>query len=69
MNKKLVLENLLKKVPDTYEDFVYGVLLCSKTEEITDGLIAFMEKHPNANSSQVTDKLDQLEGLKPIEEE
>lgn len=59
-NIKDTLKEFLLKVPDSYDDFVHGVCLAAKTDDVISGLIKFMEDNPNANSSDVSDKLDEL---------
>lgn len=59
---KSILKSLLEKVPDSYPDFVHGVLLCTVNEKILSGLIDYMEKHPEADSSSVSERLCVLEG-------
>ena len=59
-NIKDTLKEFLLKVPDSYEDFVHGVCLAAKTDEVILGLIDFMKNNPNADSSDVSDKLDEL---------
>lgn len=59
-----MLEKLLKKVPDSYPDFVHGVMLIAKRENITNELIDFISKNPNADSSEIFDYIfDDLIGL------
>lgn len=57
---KEILKEFLHKVPDSYDDFVYGVCLAAKTDDVISGLIKFMEDNPNADSSDVSLKLNEL---------
>lgn len=57
MDKDLmkILDELLRKVPDTYYDFVLGekVDLEEEGEEITKKMIKFMQENPNADTSEI----------------
>lgn len=58
MNKKEELQTLLEKVKDTYPDFVHGVLLETKdSDELMQMLIDYIMLNPNANSSDIAEKL------------
>ncbi|MCM1023828.1 MAG: hypothetical protein NC395_07190 [Prevotella sp.] len=59
-NIKDTLRELLLSVCDSYDDFVHGVCLAAKSEDVILGLIDFMKDNPNADSSDVSFKLDEL---------
>ncbi|MCR5542398.1 MAG: hypothetical protein K6F71_16450 [Ruminococcus sp.] len=50
-----VLEELLKKVPDSYPDFVLGMKSFLEDDgiEITEKMIKFMQDNPNATTSEI----------------
>ena len=50
-----VLDELLRKVPDSYPDFVLGskVFLEEDGEEVTKEVINFMQENPNATTSEI----------------
>ncbi len=54
MDKKL--DQLLRKVPEAYDDFVLGMKLYVRNdEEAKAKLIAFLEVHPEASTDEVDD--------------
>lgn len=52
--KQKRLRELLKKVPDTYRDFEIGTAHYARKFGYEDKLIAYMEKNPNASTSEIT---------------
>ncbi len=63
------LEKLLKKVPDTYPDFVSGMLafLEDDGKEITEKIIKFMQENPDAKTDDVISYHIEIAGLTEVE--
>ena len=53
MDKKDKLNYLLRKVHDSYDDFVVGVLNTAQNHNGYDKIIAFIENDPSAFSSDI----------------
>lgn len=62
------LRMLLENVSDSYEDFVEGAMSEAKDDETFAGkVIAFIESHPEATSSDVIRfETEEIFGIKPI---
>ena len=65
MNEKLIkLEALAKQVKDSYDDFVIGLRAdLSDEPDNLDKMIKYMENNPNANTSEIIEYLNDLEGI------
>lgn len=50
-----MLEVLLKKVPDSYFDFVHCVMQIAKKENIENELTEYISANPEANSSEISE--------------
>lgn len=50
-----MLKYMLEKVSDSYSDFVYGVMLIAKKENIEHELVNFISQNPTANSSEISE--------------
>lgn len=61
------LKTLLKKVPDSYEDFVIGISLAAKSDEDRDKIANYLQKHKNADTSDViefvTDEIKHIDRI------
>ena len=66
MDKVKRLEELLNNVSDGYPDFVISTVHSAIRNNITDQLIAFIEEHPDANSSEIIFKNSELKGIKKV---
>lgn len=53
MDKQERLQELLKKVPDTYSDFEICVAHFAHKFGYEDRMIEYLEKHPEASTSEV----------------
>lgn len=61
MNKKLEeLKRLLEELPDSYEDFVNGVLLVAEDDNVVDELLEFMKTYDNLITDYVLDYVADL---------
>lgn len=63
-DKKEQLKALLRKVPDSYEDFVNGAAWEAVHYNVIDKFIDYIEKHPTDNASDLSGALDDLHGRK-----
>ncbi len=50
-----MLEELLKRVPDSYSDFVHCVILIANKENIEQELIEYISANPDADSSEISE--------------
>ena len=50
-----MLKYMLEKVSDSYSDFVHGVMLIAKKENIEHELVNFISQNPTANSSEISE--------------
>ncbi len=66
MDNSKRLEELLNNVSDGYPDFVKVIVESARRNNITDQLIAFIEEHPDANSSEIISKRSELKGIKKV---
>lgn len=68
MNKLDKLKMLLENINDSYSDFVIGGLREAKSDEkYADMVIAFIESHPNASTSEIIKfETEEIFGIKPI---
>ena len=58
------LIELARNVSDTYDDFVSGLQSDLYDEPIlADQMVAFMEQHPTANTSDIIQHLNKLEHI------
>ncbi|WP_024857120.1 hypothetical protein [Ruminococcus albus] len=62
------LKKALENVSDSYEDFVTGSLhMVKNAPDRASMLLAFITKHPEANSSDITKfETEQILGIKPV---
>ena len=63
MDTKDKLTEMLETVPDSYKDFVSGIINTLDTEELQEELISYMENHPDADTSDIIIYVD--DELKP----
>lgn len=65
MNENSELKALLEKVCDTYPDFVHGVMLVVRDEgeNVADKLIKYIKATPKADSSDISEFLDEIIGI------
>lgn len=68
MEKLEKLRMLLENVSDSYSDFVIGGLREAKDDEkYADMLIAFIESHSDATTSEIIQfETEEILGIKPI---
>lgn len=50
-----MLKYMLERVSDSYSDFVNGVMLIAKKENIEQELVNFISQNPSANSSEISE--------------
>ena len=60
MDIKDKLTGMLEAVPDSYKDFVSGIINSLDTEEMQEELIAYMESHPDADTSKIIIYVDDV---------
>ena len=62
------LKKVLEKVSDSYPDFVTGSLrVVDNNPEKAEMLLAFIEKYPNAGTSEITRfETEHILGIKPL---
>lgn len=62
----MMLKQMLERVSDSYSDFVHGVMLIAKRENIEQELIEFISQNPTADSSEISEYMfDNLIKSKP----
>lgn len=56
------LKELAEKVPDTYDDFVFGITCTMKKQDEEDiqSVIDFIEEDPKRTTSDIIEYLDEL---------
>ena len=58
------LRELLKSVPDSYDDFVQGTAsMLKKSESAQEKMIQYLKENPDSQTDDVLDYLDELLGL------
>ncbi len=61
MDKSKKLQELLRKVPDTYSDFEFYMLHVPQKYHYEDDLIRYLEEHPDATTSEIADFVEETE--------
>ena len=63
------LEELLKHVSDTYEDFVKGCLFLAKDYSVVEELKEFMTSNPDSKTDDIIEEIFALANveMKPLE--
>ena len=72
MKENKELKMLLEKVSDTYDDFVYGIMLELQTKEQQDNMISCLKANPDLDTSTIINHLHEFSDeipkpFKPIE--
>lgn len=62
------LKAMLKKVPDTYDDFEFCIIhMAEKDDEYCKKIYGFIKNNPNVTTSQIAKfEAEKILGIKPV---